>query len=196
MARDATAGFLSATRADVVRLVYFLQIEYMTGTSRYTSWSNNIYWSPDGGSPSEEWLGLGDLIEQDEIYETAEQESRQTIFTLSGVQAATIARALDPAKYTGQAVTVWFGLLDENHQLIGNPVKELVGLADTHDIKRQGDKVSIRLTVVDERSRWDTPNIRRYTNQDQQERYPGDRGLEFVADQADKVIAWPEEFAS
>ena len=46
------------------------------------------------------------------------------------------------------------------------------------------------LTVESRFAAWDRPLVRRYNNADQQTRYPGDKGLEFVEQTAEKQIVW------
>jgi hypothetical protein len=49
----------------------------------------------------------------------------------------------------------------------------------------------ITITVRDELADWSRPRIERYTNSDQQARYNGDKGLEYISQVADKEIVWP-----
>jgi hypothetical protein len=50
---------------------------------------------------------------------------------------------------------------------------------------------SITVTIRDNLADWARPRIERYTDQDQQARYPGDKGFEYVTAIADKEIIWP-----
>lgn len=195
MARDINSATVTAGAAEVVRIVWLLELEYAPQTSRIASPDFDVYWSSDGGSPDDRFIGVGLLLEITGIEESAEQQSRGVTLKLSGVPTSSISLALTPSDYVGRPATVWLALLDENNGIIGAPTREITGLMDTQDIVI-GDKTgTIELTLTDRRSRWDQPLRRRYTNEEQQARFAGDRGLEFIADLADKEIAWPERLA-
>jgi hypothetical protein len=49
----------------------------------------------------------------------------------------------------------------------------------------------IEVTVTDESADWTRVRSERYTDQDQQAVYPGDKGFEFVSSIASKEVIWP-----
>jgi hypothetical protein len=60
---------------------------------------------------------------------------------------------------------------------------------DTASIS-QGEQISVSVNLESRFAAWDKPNVRRYNNADQQSRYPGDKGLEFVEQTTDRQINW------
>ena len=63
------------------------------------------------------------------------------------------------------------------------------------DIKL-GKTATVNITAESRLIDWARPRIRRYTNADQNERFPGDKGFEFVSDTTDKEIVWGAIIAS
>lgn len=196
MARDIDPATLAAAQAEVVRIAWLLRLEYASQTSYVSSTDFTIAWGPDGGA-AQDFLGVGSFLAIQGIDESAEQSSRNTVLQLSAVPVSAVSQALDPPDYVGRRVTIWLALLDASHRIIGQPVRELIGLIDAQDIEIDGDPptATLQVTLTDRRSRWSKPSNRRYSNEQQQARFSGDRGLEFIADLVDKEIAWPEEFA-
>ena len=54
----------------------------------------------------------------------------------------------------------------------------------------EGETITVTITAESRFAAWERPVIRRYTDADQQARFPGDRGLEFVSQAAQKEIVW------
>jgi hypothetical protein len=75
------------------------------------------------------------------------------------------------------------------YTLIADPMLVFQGLIDQMSIT-MGETATISLTAENRLIRWERPNVRRWTNEDQQKAFPGDKGLEFVAQTAEKEILW------
>jgi len=84
---------------------------------------------------------------------------------------------------------LYVGLLDEQHRLIGTPLLIYRGRMDTLDIE-MGSTATLTLTVQSRLSDWERPRLLRYTNEQQQADWPGDKGFEFIAQMAEKTIYW------
>jgi hypothetical protein len=65
-----------------------------------------------------DWLGLRNLGGIEGLEEAADMSAQQMKFTLSGVDAATLALAIgeDRDEYVGRIVTVWLQFFDANWQ--------------------------------------------------------------------------------
>jgi hypothetical protein len=72
-------------------------------------------------------------------------------------------------------------------------VEVFSGYMDTMDIQESGDTCTIQLAVENRLIELERPRIRRLTNEDQQSRFPGDLGLEFVEAIQEREIYWGRE---
>jgi hypothetical protein len=110
---------------------------------------------------------------------------------LSGVPSSSIAVALGE-KYQRRIVNVYVGILDlPNHSIIADPVLEWSGLIDTMTVVDSGDSGVIRVTAENELFDFARPAPLYWTDEDQQKLYPGDTGLRFARQLAERPIVWP-----
>ena len=61
---------------------------------------------------------------------------------------------------------------------------------DTMVLNDGGETATIQVTVENRLIEFERTRIRRYTAEDQKIDYPNDKGLEFVAEMAEKEIVW------
>jgi len=91
--------------------------------------------------------------------------------------------------YQGRAVLIRQGFLDDAYTIITSPVLQFSGLIDQMAITI-GQTATITLSAEHKLVRWERPNVRRYTDADQQKLYPGDLGLQFISQVVEKEILW------
>ena len=53
-----------------------------------------------------------------------------------------------------------------------------------------GKTATVQLSIQSRLVDWDKARIRRYTNEDQQNFFSGDKGLEFVSQMVEKDLVW------
>lgn len=182
MTRTITSAANTAAKGALVRPVLFVKLEYDSGDSLINSSNRTITFDGD------DYIGVGDLGKITSIAEDSELQAQGVSMELSGVDTANIAIAFNQ-QYQGRPATVWLGFLDSSYSLIADPVLAFKGLMDNQIIKL-GQEGVIKLNVEDFRANWDRPRERRYNNEDQQDRFPGDKGLEFVEQAKEKRIVW------
>ncbi len=180
MTRSLSGSTITASQADTLRVVYFTEVDFASGAIRKNSTDRDITW---GGNTFEGALGIGTI---GAIEEGAELKSRSLPFTLRGVPNDIVLVSLSE-HYQGRDVTVWIGLLDEGYDLIDTPTLFWKGLADTMDTEMGSDS-TVTLTAQDRFSRWDTNPEVRYTDEQQQARFPGDLGLQFISEMPQKEL--------
>lgn len=155
-------------------------------------------WSGRGNLEFEgnNFIGVGDLGAISVIEETSTLKASNIDLELNGIprQDLSLVRTTLDSHYQGRDVRVWQGFMDKMWELIPDPILVWIGRMDTPQITSSGDTVSVQLTAEHELVDMDRARIRRYTNQDQQIDYPGDRGLEFVVALQEKEIVWGREF--
>lgn len=183
MTRDISNDNQTASEASTIAPVLFLDLGFDNGTVRMHSWLGDITW--DGNT----YTGIGQLGAVSPVEEDAELTRTPLKLTLSGIPTAMISIVLNE-QYQGRSATLYLGYLNPSTlQLINDPLILYRGRMDTADIE-QGENLTVTLSVESRFAAWDRPLVRRYNNADQQSRYPGDRGLEFVEQSTEKQIVW------
>jgi hypothetical protein len=93
-------------------------------------------------------------------------------------------------QYQGRAAKLYIGFLDPSTgQLVATPELLDQGRMDVSDID-EGQELTVSISAESRIAAWDRAIVRRYTDSDQQARFAGDKGLEFVDQAAQKEINW------
>lgn len=183
MGRDLTVGAAAAIAAEVVYPVAFYEGEYATGTVRLWSGVGPIDW--DGKT----WTGAGQMLGISSIEETSEIRASAFAVSLSGDVAALMQVNLAAAR-TGLPGRVWIGFFDSAGALVADPFMAFAGRFDVPDLVIGGARATIEVRYESRLIDLDRPRIRRYTHEDHQIDYPGDRGFEYVSSIQDKEVVW------
>ena len=180
--RDIPQAIIDALETAVIRPVFFVEILFQTPL-RFTS----LYSSLSVGGQT--YVGLGNLGSVDAVSEGSDLDPQQLSISIAGVSQASLAGALTEP-YINRGVKVMVGLLDEQGGLLSDPFNYFVGKVDEMKVTYAKEG---RITIIcrDRLADWSRPRIERYTNAAQQALYPGDKGLEYVSQVADKNIVWP-----
>lgn len=159
-----------------------VELDFVSGVVRANNSSINLLW---GGHT---WYGVGRLGSVDAVPEHSDLQMSGVSLTLTGIDPEMVARVLGES-YQGRSCKLYFSALDNNHTVLNDPVVIFSGRIDTSDIQL-GQTASITLTAESRLTDWERPRVRRYTNEDQLAEYPGDRGLEYVAQMVEKTLVW------
>jgi len=123
----------------LTRPIHFVKLEF-TDTTLYLSDGLGSYtW---GGGQT--WTGVGDLGSISQAQEGNDLSAYGITLTLSGIDS-TISSAALTAKYFMQPVTVYLGVLDQDDQLVEDPVQIWAGHGDnmfTTAGSEDGDTIS------------------------------------------------------
>ncbi|MEE8534767.1 MAG: hypothetical protein V3S45_01905, partial [Kiloniellales bacterium] len=139
------------------------------------------------GAGVEDFLGAGNLGRVTAAGETSELRATGLEMSLSGIPAAFISAAFERAQ--GRAARVWLGFLDGSYQVVADPALIFSGVIDDTAIDL-GDTATVTLSVENRIIAWERPKVRRYTNEDQQQRFAGDKVFEFVNPTVEKELLW------
>ena len=167
---------------EVLRPVYFLKSEFPSGTVYLNSSDRNITFD------SNSYLGAGVIGTLTDIEETSELQANGIKFTLTGIPTTYISVSLT-TEYQGSNATQYLGFLNSDYTLIDDPFIIFVGKVDTMAISLS-DTATIELEIENRLVDWERPKISRFTNEEQQNLYSGDKGLEFVDSVAEKELFW------
>ena len=183
MSRSLTSGMQTAVTADLVRPITLVQCAFDSG--------NLNLWSGIGDLTvdSVDYVGAGSLLSIGEITESSELSANGITVTLSGVTSPLITKARDE-DYQGRELKVLLGAMDASNGVISDPVVIFSGFMDVMTINESGETATIQVTVENRLIEFEKTRIRRYTAEDQKIEYPNDKGLEFVAEMAEKEIVW------
>lgn len=182
MARGIDSSLDTALSADSIRLFFAMKAEFAGGTARF--WSG----VGDRTIESETYLGAGDIIAFAPITETPELEANGVNLTINGIDSSLIATALTD-DYQGRNITLFIGALDESFSVIATYVL-FKGLMDTMTISDDGNFSNISLMCENILIGMNRAKHSRYTNQEQQSLFSGDKGFSFIDALQDKTIRW------
>lgn len=180
--RDLTAAVTTELSQSTVIPILLAELDFSSGFARFWTGHGNLTWD------SKTWSGTGLLGEISPLSESTELRAAGYSLRLSGLPSELIAIALGE-HYQNRNVKIWLGFFDSSGALIADPALLLSARMDTMAIAEAGDTCSISLNIESA-----IFNLRertsRYTNQEQQRRFPGDTGLSRVAALVDKTIFW------
>lgn len=182
MGRDITTTAAAALAASHVRLVVFVELQFATGTLRYTNAETDIAW--DGHT----WIGAAAFTRLDPIEETAAPQAAALKLQFSGLDATYLDKILNE-QYQGRAAQIWVVPLDAALQPVMDPVSVFAGRMDEPEVT-VGETFDITLTLENRWADWDRPRLRRFTDADQQALNPGDRFCEYVAAVESAELVW------
>jgi len=180
--RQDPATLIAATAATIYP-VLFLKLEFDDGDVNLHSRLGNITWGGDT------YTGTGTLGQVSNVQEVSDLSLQTLNVTLAGLPTDLIAVLFDE-QYQGRTATLYLGYLrDDSNVLIADPMILFRGLIDTADIE-QSKTLSIVLSIGSRFAAWDKPIVRHYNNANQQQRYPEDKGLQFIEQTTNKTVIW------
>tara|TARA_R100000808_G_C2136105_1_gene144444 strand:+ start:870 stop:1448 length:579 start_codon:yes stop_codon:yes gene_type:complete len=187
MARSITTAFKNAITSQVVRPFLAVELEFSTGTLRFWNGLGDLTMSAGGSSNT--FTGLGDLMGVSAIGESDQIEAIGASLSLTGIKSSFISTALT-GNYTNRNASIFLGVFDSSKSVIADVYTLFKGKMDIMKIDEGSESATITLNLENRLIALDRPLNRRFTHEDQQERFSGDLGLEFVPDLQDKEIIW------
>lgn len=179
---DATLS--AETEKQVVRPILMAAFDFGESVDRAWSGFGELVWDGDT------YYGAGTLGKVSTIEETTELRATGASFQLSGIPADLIQK-ISAFPIQGHSAKMYLGFMDADFKtLIMDPVQIFDGRMDTAEIADGGETATITLTAESRLRDLERRRTKRYTNADQQSRYPGDKGLEYVPSLQDKEIIW------
>lgn len=169
----------------VTRVVYFVQFEFSTGTSRLSTANLPITW---GGF---EWAGVGSIGSISAVQESDGMTTSPLNFTINAAQPSWLALAVGPVEeYRGLPAKMYMCPLNEAFQLVDTPVLCWSGLMDTVSVGINGDSGSIAMKC--ETSSYGLkrrPTFRLNAAQHKKD-HPYDTGLDYLTDLISNPKVW------
>jgi hypothetical protein len=210
--RAISGGFLDAISSRVNKPALFFEVHFVSGPVYLWSGFQSIDWN------GHTWLGAGGAINVSAVEEGSTVEARGITLSLSGVNTDFITDILDEFR-VGLPAIVYLGFFEtatesgggsgyglggygeggygtggsssgDSNTLIPDPVIAWSGRTDQPTIDMDGSTATISVNCENRLIEMNVAMDRRYTNEDQQLDFPGDRGMEFVNSIQDVRIFW------
>lgn len=192
MAKSFTTPQQTALAASHHVEAILVEIDFASGVQRYTTAAASLPASLfDPGSRSLAWAGGANPTAIDLIRETEGSEAVGLKITLDGISSSQISLALSQ-HIQGRRFSMWLAPMSAtSYTLIDTPALIFEGMLDVmYPELRDNGESALVVEVESDMARLLRPAIRRYTDRDHQQRFPGD-GIFRFAGQVDKVIVWP-----
>ena len=135
-----TAAQNTALAQPLVRVAYFVQFEFLSGTSRISTANFSITW---GGF---EWSGVGSIATIGTVEESDGLDAKSLSFSINSAQPSWLSLAIgDVGEYRGRPAKMYMCPLNEAFQLIDTPVICWSGIMDVMSVGIEGESGSITL---------------------------------------------------
>lgn len=187
---------LPHVRGDVVRPRILVDADLGNIPVKIWTGNKNLYYDHDGnGSPSL-FYAAGSALSFDNIEEN--NDLGATGFTLSlalsqaGTSSDILQKVIDTT-YRNRPIVIYLAFVDENEDIIPEPVILFDGYTDSMSVRDDGDTATITLQAESNLLLLRKARKLSYTHEDQQVLFPSDNGLEFVASIQEKVSVWGTE---
>ena len=183
MARpDLDAPTIAALDDDVVYIAFLFEAEFADGFTRcWTGIGDRTY---DGDT----YTGIGWLVGLSSIEETTDIKAAGITVSLNGVPSEVVSIALQSLEQN-KVGRVFVALDQANGTNIGT-FKFFEGRLDVGQIDESAETATVVLNYESRLIDLERAAERRYTNEDQQQEYADDRGMEYVAGLVDVTINW------
>lgn len=189
MSRDLPTELEAAIEEPVVRPFIAVRIELPDPVYAFTG-QGILNFNDSTGTPRE-WIGAGELGAIDSIGEATDGSATGIKVTLFKVPAEFRNDIADQAT-RGALFEVYVGAIELGEDWHSILATKLIwrGRVDDYRITDGGDSLSVEISgesrSIDQRR----PAIKRFTNEYQQRKHPGDRFFEYVPQMAEVSILW------
>lgn len=187
MTRFADANNSTEAAKPSIRIFVAVAMDFSSGIVRVHDGVGDVTF---GGNTYD---GVGRLGSIEAVDESVEIIAKPLTLTLSGVESGLLSSALTEV-YQGRAVTVYLGFMNlDTGALIGTPETAWEGKMNQMSISAAAGTAAIKLTCEHRLRR--EPIIARYTDQDQNLLFSGDRFFDLIPSIKGFVAKWGDRDA-
>ena len=173
MARNLTAGMITALTAAQNRPILLFEGTFSTGALRLWTGTGPLTWD------SKTWEGNGLFISVQLATETGDIEATGISIQLSAPSAAVVSLVLGTVRM-GQPGKIWLGMLDANGAVISTPYLIFSGLFDSAEIEENESAPEIVLKYETKLIELERGKTFRYTSDSQKIFNGSDKGFDYV----------------
>lgn len=174
MARSLSTGALAQLLSDHIRLVFFVQAQFLSGTIFVWNGLGSVSWN------GQTWVGVGNLLNISTVSEATDIAARNMTLTLSSIPQDMLTRALNECRQNFP-VSVFLGFLASDGSIVADPYQSFSGHMDVPTLAEGTNDATISLSCENPLIDMDRSPNRRFTNDDQKQDFPTDQGFLFVS---------------
>jgi len=182
--RSITAPFQTAIEADVIRWLWFVKLEFDSGT---VGWSNAYRQITYDGFT---YLAAGPLGSIGTVEEAPGVKSSSVAITVSGVTETVISLLLSEP-YINRPASIYAAVTDEDWSFDSTLCKLMFRGTMDNINGVMGQNPAFTITLKSRLGDWERQRSFKYSDADQQRIYPGDLGFNFIPQLSQKQIIWP-----
>lgn len=183
MSRNLTAGVITEITAKNLRPILLVQASFTSGVVYLWTGYGSLSWN------GQTWTGGGNLLSISSLSETQDVIAQGMKFTLNGIPTSLLGKALTEVRQ-GAPVIVYQGFLTSADAVVSSPYEAWAGRMDTCQIDEGAETASISITAESRLMDLHRSRERRYTHDDQQIDFAGDKGFEFVPALQELNVTW------
>lgn len=189
MSRGLSSPNATASAALHVRPLPFIKCEFDSGTLYLHLGVGTYRWGPGGVGTGDTYTGMGALGQIGSLDEGTDLSPFGVTMRLNALDSTLLALA-EGEEVFNRRVTTYTGFLDENGALVDTPAERWSGWGDSLGLQLGGDQDGIELQCESEMRFSDRTNGARFTDEDQQSRYPSDIMFQYLAQIVDARVPW------
>ena len=182
MTRTIHTNTLAKVDDEQVTMINMVQCNFASGTFYANSTAQSIVYD------SNTYLGVGKIGAISEVEENTDVSAHQINLTLTGLDTTLMSESLNQ-NYRNRSAIIMVAFLDSSDAVVGEPVTIFSGIMDSVQVT-VGETCTISLKVISRLQDWERTRFGRYTNEEQQELFAGDKGFEFLNQTIEKTIYW------
>lgn len=183
--RAIDSNLKAGSESAVFNYIIFVKLAFPSGTVYL---HNGVGTYSFGGDA---YLGVGGFGSIDAMEDTLDLVSKPVVLTLSSIVPEIIDAVITDDVF-GRDADVYIGTIDHDNKLLGTPDNWFSGHMETVDLVL-GDSDGIKITLQSRASRLRLRNNKKYTLEDHQSDFPGDKFFEFLTSLQDAEASWGGE---
>lgn len=187
MSRDLPSGLASAIEAPVVRPFLAVRIELPDPVYAWTGTGTITF--DDADLNTHDWQGAGEVGSIDTVGESGDGSATGIRVALYKIPAE-LADDIAAQATRGAVFELYAGALNETYQQVEASALIWKGRLDEYRINDGGDTLSVELAGESRAIDQNRPAIKRFTDEYQQRKYPGDLFFEYVSQMTEVSILW------
>lgn len=179
MSRDIATVIAQSLDDEVLQPFFAVDLEFDSGTLRL--WTGVGAKVIDGNT----YTGAGNFLQVSEMRETAELRASGVTLSLNGIPSNVLSLALQEP-YQERPARVYFGLIGQQTAMS----EVFTARMDQMTIEEGAEVCTIQLSIENVLIDLERSRVLRFTNNNQQSRFPDDRGFEFVETIQQRELFW------